>query len=157
MLKWSNLPPLCTIVEELKEDVKKDNKAIIVQEAIEVAIGDIDFEGFDSEEEEEEIFLFVEEMPTFPGGEEALLQQISNNLNYPRQAQRIGIEGRVHVKFVIYEDGSIRDIEIMKGIGAGCDEEAKRVLASLPNFKPGKQRGTPVKVQMQIPIYFRLN
>ncbi len=109
------------------------------------------------EEVVESIFIFAEEMPSFPGGDIALLEYIARHIKYPKQAQRMGVEGKVHLRFVINEQGSVSNIEVMRGIGAGCDEEAVRVLASLPKFNPGKQRGNPVKVQMQVPINFRLN
>lgn len=104
----------------------------------------------------EDPFLFVEEMPEFPGGEKALLEFIAKNIRYPGTAQRLGVEGRVHLKFVIDKDGSVTNIEVLQGIGAGCDKEAIRVLGLLPKFSPGKQRGKAVKVQMQLPVIFKL-
>ncbi len=101
-------------------------------------------------------FLVVEDMPEFPGGDAALLGFIAKNIKYPRQAKRMGIEGKVHISFVVDTDGSVTDIKILRGIGAGCDEEAIRVLKLLPKFSPGKQRGVPVKVQMQLPVNFQL-
>ncbi|MEM6642354.1 MAG: TonB family protein [Bacteroidota bacterium] len=109
------------------------------------------------EEKADSILLFAEDQPAFPGGMRAFYEQIAEELNYPRKAQRLGVEGRVSLKFVVDRDGSITGIEVVKGIGAGCDQEAVRVLETLPKFSPGKQRGKPVKVQMQIPIYFRLD
>ena len=78
-------------------------------------------------------------------------------MNYPKQARRMGIEGKVYVQFVVDKDGSVTSVRAVKGIGAGCDEEAERVLKSSPKFKPGKQRGRPVKVRMMMPIIFKLN
>lgn len=101
-------------------------------------------------------FERVEDMPEFPGGDAALLTFIAENIKYPKAAQRIGVEGRVTLSFVIDEEGAITNIEVLKGIGAGCDEEAVRVLKLLPNYSPGKQRGVPVKVRMRIPVNFRL-
>ena len=103
-----------------------------------------------------EPFLVVENMPEFPGGESALMKFIAENINYPKAAQRIGVEGRVTLAFIIDEQGAITDIEVLRGIGAGCDEEAIRVLKLLPNYNPGKQRGVPVKVKMRLPINFNL-
>lgn len=99
---------------------------------------------------------FVENMPVFPGGEEALLAFIGRNVRYPSAAKRMGIEGRVYLSFVIDATGAVTSVEILKGIGAGCDEEAIRVVEMLPTFDPGKQRGVPVNVRMQLPINFRL-
>ena len=101
-------------------------------------------------------FERVEDMPEFPGGDAALLTLIAENIKYPKAAQRIGVEGRVTLSFVIDEQGAITNIEVLKGIGAGCDEEAVRVLKLLPNYSPGKQRGVPVKVRMRIPVNFTL-
>jgi len=78
-------------------------------------------------------------------------------LKYPAQARRMGIEGKVYVTFVVGKEGEITDVKVLKGIGAGCDEEAIRVLSGAPNWKPGKQRGRPVRVRMQLPIIFKLN
>ncbi len=77
-------------------------------------------------------------------------------MKYPSQARRMGIEGRVYLQFVVDRDGSITDIQAVKGIGAGCDEEAVRVMKTVPKFKPGKQRGVPVRVRMVMPISFKL-
>ena len=78
-------------------------------------------------------------------------------MKYPNQARRMGIEGRVFVQFVVDKDGQLTEIKAVKGIGAGCDEEAVRVLKSAPKWKPGKQRGRPVKVRMILPITFKLS
>jgi protein TonB len=76
---------------------------------------------------------------------------------YPAQARRMGIEGKVFVEFVINKDGSIVDVRAMKGIGAGCDELAVKVVQEAPKWKPGKQRGKPVRQKMVLPITFKLN
>ncbi len=109
------------------------------------------------EEKEDEIFLIVENQPEPQGGMEAFYKYVGKNINYPKQARRMGVEGRVFVQFVVDKDGSLNDIKVIKGIGSGCDEEAIRVLKEAPNWKPGKQRGRPVKVRMSIPIFFKLN
>lgn len=101
-------------------------------------------------------FERVENMPVFLGGDAALLAFLANNIEYPKTAQRMGIEGRVTLSFVIDETGSVTNIEVLRGIGAGCDEEAIRVLKLLPNYIPGKQRGVPVKVRMRVPVTFKL-
>ena len=99
----------------------------------------------------------VEAMPSFPGGTEAFYRYISEHINYPKQAKKKGITGRVYVQFVIDENGKITDVTAIKGVGAGLDEEAVRVLENAPGWIPGKQRGRPVKVRMVVPITFRLN
>lgn len=106
--------------------------------------------------EDEEPLLFVEEMPAPDGGMGSFYAYLAKNMKYPEQAKRLGIEGRVFVQFVVEKNGKITDIKIQKGIGAGCDEEAVRVLSSHPAWKPGKQRGRPVRVKMVIPIMFKL-
>lgn len=108
-------------------------------------------------EKADEIFDVVETMPTPPGGMEGWNKYLSGNLKYPTQARRMGIEGTVYVVFVVNTDGSIQDVEILRGIGGGCDEEAMRVVRNAPNWQPGKQRGKPVRVKMRLPIRFKLS
>ncbi len=153
-------PPKEVILVEVPND--------IVVEVFESPI-DNTFEEIDSFEDPGEIespgiepveeapFIIVEQMPTYPGGLEALYKFISKKMKYPSQARRMGIDGRVTLSFVIDKDGSITNIKLLRGIGAGCDEEAIRVLKTLPKWSPGKQRGKPVKVQMTLPINFKLN
>lgn len=102
--------------------------------------------------EEGEIFTVVETMPEFPGGQSALSKYISNNLNYPESAKINGVSGRVFVSFIINKDGTISDVKIMKSVNEQLDAEAIRVIKSMPNWKPGKQRGEPVRVQYNMPI-----
>lgn len=108
-------------------------------------------------EETDVIHDIVEFSPEPEGGFESFYAFVGKELKYPAKARRMGIEGRVFVQFVVDENGNISTIEVIKGIGAGCDEEAKRVMALAPKWIPGKQRGRAVKVRMVIPILFRLN
>ena len=108
------------------------------------------------EEEAETVFIIVEEQPAPIGGYSAFYEYIGKKLKYPAQARRMGIEGKVFVEFIIDKDGSITEVKLMKGIGGGCDEEAIRVIKAAPNWKPGKQRGQPVKVKLIVPITFKL-
>ena len=135
-----------------------------IEEEIEIEL-DVEFEEelvveeliFDEPEEEvEEIFTIVEDQPTYPGGIQAFYKYVATNLRYPAQARRMGIAGKVFVQFVVEKDGRLTDVQILKGIGAGCDEEALRVIKKSKAWKPGRQRGRPVKVRMIIPINFRL-
>lgn len=103
------------------------------------------------EEEEPEIFLVVEQNPELIGGNAAIAKAVK----YPEIAKKAGVEGRVYLQFVVDEKGNVVDPIVMKGIGAGCDEEALRVVRTL-KFKPGKQRGQAVKVRFSLPINFRL-
>jgi protein TonB len=107
-------------------------------------------------ENPDEIFLVVEEGAMPKGGMEAFYKFVRDKLKYPAQARRMGIEGKVFVEFVVNRDGSIVDVKSIKGIGAGCDEEAVRVVQSMPAWNPGKQRGKPVRQRMVLPITFKL-
>ncbi|MEQ8878827.1 MAG: TonB family protein [Cyclobacteriaceae bacterium] len=103
------------------------------------------------------LFVIVEDQPEYPGGIDAFYRYIANNMIYPTEARTNGIEGRVYVQFVVDKDGSITDVEPVKGIGGGCDEEAVRVIQNAEKFNPGKQRGMPVRVRMVMPIIFKLD
>jgi protein TonB len=83
-------------------------------------------------------------------------KDLSDNLKYPTQARRMGVEGTVIVVFVINTDGSIQDVEVLRGIGGGCDEEAVKIVKGAPKWEPGKQRGKPVRTRMRLPIRFKL-
>lgn len=104
----------------------------------------------------DEVFDVVEESPEFPGGMEAWNDFLRNNLKYPSQARERGIEGTVYAVFEIRTDGSVHNIELLRGIGGGCDEEAMRVIAASPKWNPGKQKGRLVNVRMRLPIRFKL-
>jgi len=104
----------------------------------------------------DEIFDIVEDQPTPPGGMQAFYKYVSKSMKYPKQARRMGVEGRVFVQFVVDKNGQLTEVKAIKGIGAGCDEEAVRVLKQAAKWKPGKQRGRPVKVRMILPITFKL-
>ena len=108
------------------------------------------------DESEGEVFHVVEDMPSFPGGQDAYYQYLGNNINYPKQAKEMGIEGRVFITFIVNKDGSLSDLQLVRGIGGGCDEEALRVFMESPNWEPGKQRGRVVKTRMQAAITFEL-
>ena len=96
-------------------------------------------------------------MPSFPGGEAKLFQYLGENMKYPAMARDAGITGVVYVTFVVKEDGKIDGVRILRGVGGGCDEEAIRVVKSMPRWTPGKQRGKSVRVQYNLPIRFVLN
>ncbi len=101
-------------------------------------------------------YTYVEQMPVFPGGQEALLKYIGSNIKYPAMALRNQVEGRVFIKFVVGPDGSVSNVEVQKGIGAGCDEESVRVIKNLPRFTPGKQNGRAVSVYFTVPVTFAI-
>ena len=109
------------------------------------------------EEEEEVIFVVVESMPEFPGGQQALFKYLAENVKYPVIAQENGIQGRVICQFVVNKDGSIVDVVAVRSSGEpSLDKEAIRVIQSMPKWKPGKQRGKPVRVKYTVPVNFRL-
>jgi len=103
------------------------------------------------EDNEEKVFVVVENQPQLIGGLAALQQKI----NYPDMARKAGIEGRVYIQFVVNKHGSVENAHVIRGIGGGCDKEALRVVKQA-KFKPGMQRGRPVKVQYSLPIVFKL-
>ncbi len=100
--------------------------------------------------------LIAEQMPEFVGGIKAMMEYVQKNVQYPNMARDNGIEGTVALRFVVNENGNISDIELLRGIGSGCDQEAVRVVQSMPTWKPGKQNGKAVKVYFTLPIKFKL-
>lgn len=107
-------------------------------------------------EEDAEVFIIVEDMPEFPGGELALRKWIADNVKYPVIAAENGIQGKVYVTFVVDKDGSVTNARIARGVDPSLDQEALRVVNKLPKWKPGKQRGKPVRVSYTVPINFQL-
>lgn len=108
------------------------------------------------EEVTEEIFVVVEEQPEFPGGQAAMMKFLSDNIKYPVIAQENGIQGRVICNFVVERDGSITDVQVVRGQDPSLDREAIRVIQQMPRWKPGKQRGSAVRVRFTLPVVFRL-
>ena len=107
-------------------------------------------------EEESKVFDIVEQMPSFPGGPAALMKFLSENIKYPVVAQENGVQGRVVVAFVVERDGSITDVHIARGVDPSLDKEAVRVVKSMPQWTPGKQNGSAVRVKFNVPVAFRL-
>ncbi|MCF8298966.1 MAG: energy transducer TonB [Saprospiraceae bacterium] len=108
------------------------------------------------EENKDTIIRIIEKPPSFPGGEEARVKFIIENVEYPDLAREKNIQGTVYVSFVVDTDGNVTDVEVLRGIGGGCDEEAVRVIKLMPKWKPGTQRGKAVRVQFNMPIKFTL-
>ena len=102
------------------------------------------------------VFVSVEKMPEFPGGDAALLKWISENINYPTIAAENGVQGRVSCTFTVNADGSVADVTVVRPLDPNLDKEALRVLKLLPKFKPGEQRGKPVRVKYSVPVRFQL-
>jgi protein TonB len=107
-------------------------------------------------EVENKVFDVVEQMPSFPGGQQALMDYLSNNVKYPVVAQENGVQGRVVVSFVVEKDGSITDVKVVKSVDPSLDKEAARVVKSMPRWIPGKQNGSAVRVKYNVPVSFRL-
>jgi protein TonB len=105
---------------------------------------------------EDEIFHVVERMPEFPGGSTAMMQWLGSNMRYPTAAQDIGAHGRVITSFVVERDGSITDVQVVRGVDPSLDREAVRVIQTMPAWTPGMQRNTPVRVRFTLPVTFRL-
>ena len=152
--------PQVTQIQVVEDDVEVDDDIDINAEVDQDEIlEEYEYEAPDIEEEEiveAEVFIVVEEMPEFPGGPAKMLEYIQKNVKYPMMARESDIQGRVFVNFVVEPDGSISNVNVMRGIGGGCDEEAVRVVNSMPKWKPGKQRGSAVRVSFTVPIIFKL-
>lgn len=104
----------------------------------------------------DKVFEKVEDMPEFPGGEQAMMDFVGKNVQYPKEAMEKEISGRVLVGFIVEKDGSVNEVKIVRGIGGGCDEEAVRVVKAMPKWKPGKEKGKPVRVSYMMPFTFKL-
>jgi protein TonB len=162
-------------------EIKKDNEVnpedeIKSQDDLSktnTAIGSFDVKGNDEEggevlkaqqvavdeapkEEETKVFDVVEQMPSFPGGDAALMKFLSDHIKYPVVAEENGIQGRVIATFVVERDGSITDVKVIKSVDPSLDKEAIRVLKSMPKWIPGKQNGSAVRVKYTVPVTFRL-
>ena len=150
--------------EEIKsqdELAARGNTAISVADVIgndEIDGQDIaDFKDFIAPEaEEEEVYISVEEMPMFPGGDEALMKYIRDHLNYPQTAIERGLEGRVTLRFVVNKEGYVQDVTVLRGVHELLDREAVRVIQSLPRFAPGRMNGNAVNVYYNVPVVFHL-
>ncbi|MBE6338490.1 MAG: energy transducer TonB [Lentimicrobiaceae bacterium] len=152
--------PQVTQIEVVEDDVEVEDEIDINAEVDQdEVIEEYEFTPPEIEEEEiveAEIFKVVEEMPEFPGGAAKMMEYIQKNIKYPMMARESDIQGRVFVSFVVEPDGSITNVAVLRGIGGGCDEEALRVVQSMPNWKPGKQRGSAVRCSFTVPIVFKL-
>ncbi len=165
-------------VPEIKEDdqVKEEDELKTQDELLNsnTAIGAFDVEGNDEENGEvlkateviaqpeppkqdvQKVFDVVEEMPSFPGGNGALMAWLNENVKYPVVAQENGVSGRVIVSFVVERDGSITDVQVVRSVDPALDKEAMRAVKSMPKWIPGKQNGQAVRVKYNVPVLFRL-
>jgi protein TonB len=153
-------PPVVQEVEVLnvvEDDVETESIEISTEDNKEEVVIAAPVEAPEEEEEEEVVFVVVESMPEFPGGQQALFKYLGDNVKYPVIAQENGIQGRVICQFVVNKDGSIVDFEVVRSGGdPSLDKEAVRVIKSMPKWKPGKQRGKPVRVKFTLPVNFKL-
>lgn len=157
------------VTEEIKsqDDLKNDDRAIgatdfdkgtddinVVKEHKDEVI--VEEKKPEPEKKKEEIFTAVEQMPTFPGGEAALMSYLSSHIKYPAAAAENGISGRVVVQFVVTKDGSIGQVKVVKSVDPDLDKEAQRVVKTLPKFNPGRMNGQAVSVWYTLPVSFKL-
>ena len=158
-------PPPAPVVTEVlnvvEDDVELEQQDILTSEDTQEAAQTAVYTPPAAVEEEEEeaaqqIFTVVEEMPEFPGGNAELLKYLAKSIKYPVIAQENGIQGRVICAFVVNRDGGIVDAEVLRGVDPSLDKEALRVIMAMPKWKPGKQRGKPVRVKYTVPVTFRL-
>ena len=138
-------------------DVEEDIMMSTEDQVEWVDLDEIDYVEVEPEPEEEEIFMVVEDAPEFPGGTQALLDYLRKNIKYPQICRENNIQGRVLVSFVVNKDGAIVDPQVVKSVNPSLDKEALRVISGMPNWKPGSQRGKPVRVKYTVPVNFRLN
>lgn len=159
------VPPKVTDKEVIEEEkmptVEEIKEAETGSETVE-GTGEVVFDepvadaGSEPADDDDVIFTIVEQSAEFAGGLEALKKFLQNNMVYPSNARRLGIEGSVFVTFVVDKAGAISDIQVMKGISADCDKEAVRVVGLMPPWKPGKQAGHTVKSRFVLPLKFTL-
>ena len=148
-----------TIIEVIADDIKVADFTIDAEADENLEVEEIVYVEDTKVEEvkEAEIFIVVEVEPEFPGGEDARMKFLRDNVVYPKIARETGVEGTVLVSFVVEPDGRITNVEILRGRAPSLDEEALRVAKMMPKWKPGKQRGKTVRVKYNMPIRFTLN
>jgi len=151
-------PKVTEVLNIVDDDVEIEDELEIedTEADQETEIQAVDIEE-EEEEEEAEVFYVVENMPEFPGGTNEMRKFIATNIIYPEIAKENGITGKVYVQFVVNGKGKIEQVKVVRGVDPSLDKEAIRVIKSLPTWKPGKQRGKPVKVSFTVPINFQLN
>lgn len=141
--------------EEIEEDIKVDLDA---ESTDDTKVEEIQIkEEKEPEEDPNVIFAIVEEQASPKNGMKAFYDFVYSKIKYPAQARRMQVEGRVFCEFVVNKDGSIQDVKVIRGIGAGCDEEAVKAISQSPHWNPGKQRGKSVRSKFQLAIVFKLN
>jgi protein TonB len=150
-------PKVTDVLNIVDNDVELDEE-LVIEDTEATQDSEVDFSNLESEEEgtDDNIFVHVEDMPEFPGGQQAMMAFLARSIEYPNISKENGIQGRVYAKFVVNKDGSITHAEISRGVHPSLDQEALRVVRSMPAWKPGSQRNEPVRVSVVIPINFVL-
>ncbi|MFA6200537.1 MAG: TonB family protein [Bacteroidales bacterium] len=157
-----DVPPAETTEFEIVDDSQKITQEFNVSSFAQTSnvaanVGKLEIKSEDEEVQEEvKIFTVVEQEASFPGGVEKLGEYLAKSIKYPQQARETGTKGRVTLTFVVERDGSITDIKVLRDIGSGCGEEAKRVVKEMPKWIPAKQRGKAVRQQFVLPVSFNL-
>ncbi len=136
------------VEDDLDIDIETDDDDVIEEQVVE--------EEDENAGQEDEIFVFVEDQPEYPGGDEARLKYLGKAIVYPEMAKESAIQGTVYVTFVVEKDGKISNVKVLRGIGGGCDEAAVNAIKKMPRWKPGKQRGRAVRAQFNMPVKFIL-
>ena len=146
-------PPPPEVIEIVENDVVIEDELIMEDTESDEDV----MVEFEEEESDDEFFMVVEDMPAFPGGDLGLMKFIQRNVKYPPIAKEYNIEGKVYISFIVDKSGSVTNVKIVRGVDKNLDAEAVRVVKLLPKYKPGKQRGKPVRVMFTIPINFTLS
>ena len=155
------VPEIVDKVDESKklknqEELNRSNISIASQDYAGDSKDGMNIDDLKEEEKAPEVHTIVEQMPVFPGGEQALLAYVASHVKYPEIAKEQDVQGIVQLRFVVLENGSIGDVQVIKSLESHCDAEAKRVVKSLPRFVPGKQQGKAVRVWYTLPIRFQI-
>ena len=153
-------PEVVTELNVIEDDAESKNEVDMSsfqrqEEATNIEITPVKIEE-EEEEAEDEIFQVVENDPEVPGGAEALFKFLAQNIKYPQLARENNITGRVYVTFVVEKDGSVTGVRVLRDIGGGCGQEAVRVVNAMPKWKPGMDKGKPVRVSYMMPFSFKL-
>lgn len=164
-------PPVIKDDAEVKDEEIMKTQEEVTDSKLSISVSDVKGNSTDADavdmadleqaqnevvEDNSQPFTVVEQMPEFPGGDQARIKFLLDNMKYPAMARESSISGTVYLTFVVGRDGTISGIKLLRGIGGGCDEEAIRVVKMMPSWIPGRQGGKPVKVQFNMPIKFTL-
>lgn len=155
------LPKVVQVFMAVDDKAKVDETIEFIIESSEEGLNEpnlfVDFKQDEIIPEDTAIYDYPSKYPEFPGGESALFSYLSKNIRFTEEAKAINLDGTVHVSFVVWKDGSIRDVQILRGLGAGLDEIVIQVIQGMPDWNPGMQHGKNVNVRYRIPVKFNLN